>query len=184
MTKLRYTCLHPQEKFALRLWGKNTIKCGKWDSLWFSLGFHDRSSTVAKGYPPALCVCSLHYGYYGVVGGNGNIWSLLWDPTSHCPSASVLCQAGDRLRITTIHWWVHICVCLWVRVHVFVDASWKLGIIPRESSGLVFETEALIGLGRTKKARLTSQQTVGTHLSPPTQCWNHRCMPALPILFT
>lgn len=70
-------------------------------------------------------------------------------------------------------------------VHVFIDdPDDNLGIIPQESFTLFFETETLIGLGYTEKARLDRQQTIGTQLSPPAQCWGHRCMPGLPSLLS
>lgn len=70
-------------------------------------------------------------------------------------------------------------------VHVFIDdPDDNLGIIPQESFTLFFETDTLIGLGYTEKARLARQQTIGTQLSPPAQCWGRRCMPGLPSLLT
>ena len=80
------------------------------------LASHDRSSTVARLSSCPLCVlCAM-----AIMVRSMSLWHLksALKPYFSSPSASVLCKAGNRLRITTIHRRMHIRVYLWVCMRV------------------------------------------------------------------
>lgn len=139
------------------------------------------------GCPPALCVFFvLWLSWWDQC--HCDIWSQPWSPTSHrhlSPFYAKLETGSGSPQSTGGCIFVCICgyACVCACVYRGQVTTW-VSLLKSHLFTLFFETETLIGLGYTERAGLAHQQTVGTQLSPPTQCWGHRCMPGRPFAHT